>query len=126
MFAIKTSRDFYGKLLEDFADFQSDQTSARCAINCAVTAYHLHEWVWGDWLKTDFQAWKALGIRDRNSFIAWMDRNMPWFTILQSITNGSKHFDRNESAKTQVVGAFDPRVFQNNAFDVRRRKVDSR
>jgi hypothetical protein len=63
MFDIKTSRDFYEKLLDDCYDFQQDESSARLAINCAITAYHMHEWVWGDWLKTDHATWKKLTTR---------------------------------------------------------------
>jgi hypothetical protein len=53
MFDIKTSRDFYEKLLDDYYDFQQDESSARLAINCAITAYHMHEWVWGDYSVDD-------------------------------------------------------------------------
>jgi len=30
---------------------------ARHALNCILTAYRLHEWVCGDWLQTDYEAW---------------------------------------------------------------------
>jgi hypothetical protein len=61
MFNITTCRDFHSKLSADFDDFAKEQDSARLALNCIITAYHLHEWVWGDWLKTDYAAWKELG-----------------------------------------------------------------
>jgi hypothetical protein len=53
MFDIITHRDSHAKLKADFDDFANEEDSARLALNCAITAYHLHEWVWGDWLKTD-------------------------------------------------------------------------
>jgi hypothetical protein len=51
MFDILNSREFYNKIIEDFQEFDREQSSARLAINCALSAYHLTEWVWGDWLK---------------------------------------------------------------------------
>jgi hypothetical protein len=46
MFGMTTSRDFLWKLEADFDDFMKEPRSARLAVNCALTAYHLHDWVW--------------------------------------------------------------------------------
>jgi len=124
VFDIKNSRDFLGKLLDDFADFQRDQSSARVAINCAITAYHMHEWVWGDWLKTDYPTWARLGIRDKDSFLGWIDAHEPFFRIMQDITNGSKHFDHKVSQQTQVSGGFDSGAFDHAAFDTTRLEIE--
>jgi hypothetical protein len=105
MFSIDTSRDFLAKLEADFADYEREPGSGRLALNCAMTAYHMHEWVWGDWLKTDHAAWKALGIRDVETFLAWIDRACPWFPVIQGLTNGAKHFIRNQSFQALRVGA---------------------
>ncbi len=51
MFDIVNSRDFYNKLVEDHQAFDRQKLSAGAAINCALSAYHLAEWVCGDWLK---------------------------------------------------------------------------
>ncbi|MBW9089834.1 hypothetical protein JNB91_18635 [Rhizobium wenxiniae] len=53
MFDILSARDFYSMLVDDFDDFAVEPHSARRAMHCAITAYHLHEWVWGDWLSKD-------------------------------------------------------------------------
>lgn len=106
MFDITTCRDFHKKLRADFDDFAKEQASARLALNCIVTAYHLHEWVWGDWLKTDHAAWKELGIRDKESFVAWIERECPAFRIVQDLANGAKHFVREQSVGTSHVGGF--------------------
>ena len=82
MFDIITSRDFLAKLEADFADFEKEPGSARLALNCAITGYHLHEWVWGDWLKTDYAVWKALKICDFESFLAWIDTACPRFPVI--------------------------------------------
>ena len=82
MFSIDTSRDFLAKLEADFTDYAKEPGSGRLALTCAMTAYHLHEWVWGDWLKTDYAVWKTLGIRDLETFLAWIDRTCPWFQVI--------------------------------------------
>ncbi len=50
MFDILNASDFYAMLVEDFDEYMDKPHSARLAIHCAITATHLHEWVWHDWL----------------------------------------------------------------------------
>jgi hypothetical protein len=77
-----------------------------------MTAYHLHEWVWGDWLKTDHETWKKIGgIRDDRSFKARLGELWPAMTVIEELTNGTKHFrqhDRleNPSAETERVAGY--------------------
>jgi hypothetical protein len=71
-----------------------------------ITAYHLHEWVWGDWLKTDYAAWKQLGIKDKDSFVAWIERECPAFTTVQDLANGAKHFIRKQEVETRRVAGY--------------------
>lgn len=105
MFDIITAGDFLEKLEADFDDFMKEPHSARHALNCAITAYHLHEWVWGDWLKTDYATWRTLGIRDKDSFLAWIDKACVWFKTIQDLANGAKHFGSFENFKAERVGA---------------------
>ena len=51
MFDINNARDFYQK--EDFDDYMQRPDSARHAMNCAITAHHMADWVWGDFVKGD-------------------------------------------------------------------------
>jgi hypothetical protein len=106
MFDLVTSHDFYAMLVQDFDDFMDEQSSARRALHCAVTAYHLHEWVWGDWLAKDYDTWKALGIRDKDSFLAWIDDTCPWFPIIQRLANGTKHFIRDQDFGAKKIGGY--------------------
>lgn len=106
MFNITTYRDFHGKLQADFEDFAKEQDSARLALNCIITAYHLHEWVWGDWLKSNYAAWQELGIRDKVSFVAWIERECPAFRTVQDLANGAKHFIREQSVEARHVGGY--------------------
>jgi hypothetical protein len=102
LFDIITSRDFLEKLEADFEDFRKEPHSARLALNCVITAFHLYEWAWGDWLKTDYATWKILGIRDDKSFLAWIDNACVWFRAIQDLTNGTKHF-ATPSFRTEFV-----------------------
>jgi hypothetical protein len=51
-FGIRTPTDLLNKLIEEQRDFEKSHClSARHATNAAMTAYHLHEWVWGAFVK---------------------------------------------------------------------------
>jgi hypothetical protein len=106
MFDIITARDFLSKLEAEYADFKAQPASARHALNCTITAYHLHEWVWGDWLKGDYATWRRLSVRDIKSFEEWLDRECPGFALARNLANGAKHFNRTVSSETQRVASF--------------------
>jgi hypothetical protein len=59
----------------------------------------------GDWLKTDYATWSTLGIRDKDSFLAWIDKACVWFRTIQHFANGAKHFGSSEDFKAERVGA---------------------
>ena len=92
MFDITTCNDLYAMLVEDFDEYMTETHSARRALHCAITAYHLREWVWNDWLMHDLAAQSAIGIRDEKSFNGWVNRSSVWFQILRDLANGAKHF----------------------------------
>jgi hypothetical protein len=100
MFGINSSIAFYCKMLEDYDDFVEQSGSPRHAINCMLSAYHMAEWIWGDWLQTDYATWAVLKIKDKESFLRWVDSAQPWFNITQAVANGSKHF-ASKLAKTK-------------------------
>jgi len=106
MFDIINSQDFYQKLLEDFDDYMQQQDSARRAMNCAITAHHLADWVWGDFVKGDTALKSKLGIKDKSDFMGWIDSQTVWYGLVQSISNGSKHFIRENAKGTQKVAGF--------------------
>jgi hypothetical protein len=111
------------KLEADFEDFEKAPHSARIALSCALSAYHLHEWVWGDWLKSNSALQRALGIESRASkdrrlgFLKFIEGACPWFLTIQEIATGAKHFCR-PSFETLQVGAV-PFIFDipNAGFD---------
>jgi len=107
MFDFRDSRDFYLKLLADFDDFMENQDSARHAMNCAITAHHMHDWVWNDFLKGDETTRKRMGIsKDKTDFVRWIDANSIWFGMVQEISNGTKHFGRQPSFETRRVSGY--------------------
>ncbi len=116
MFDIQNSRDFYQKLLEDFDDFMEHQDSARHAMNCAITAHHLADWIWGDFVKGDFALKAKLGIKDNDDFMHWIDSQTVWYGLVQSISNGSKHFIRKAAERTQKIEGFGMGGFGQGPF----------
>ncbi|MGM4896874.1 hypothetical protein [Tardiphaga sp. 839_C3_N1_4] len=93
MFDIRNSVDYYGKMIEDYDDFAEQSRSTRHAINSATSLYHLHEWIWGDWLKDDEVTREKMGsVRRLGEFKVWLDQSEGWFPVVQGLTNGSKHF----------------------------------
>jgi hypothetical protein len=92
MFDITTSRDFLAKLEADFADFEKQPGSSRLALNCAISAYHLHDWVWNHWLNKDANTRRVLGIgTKRADFLSWIDRSCVWFVWIQELATAAKH-----------------------------------
>jgi hypothetical protein len=105
MFDIRTSRDFYAMLVEDFDDYVAEPHSTRRALHCAITAYHLHEWVWGDWLKKDLAIQKELGINSKKAFEDWVGGACAWFPDIRDLVNGTKHFSSGQGFETMRVAA---------------------
>ncbi|MGB9367519.1 MAG: hypothetical protein WCE79_16040 [Xanthobacteraceae bacterium] len=107
MFDITNSVDFYAKLLAEFDDFMDDQASARHAMNCAITAHHMYDWIWVDFLKDDDALRRKLGIGGKKSdFAAWAAARLPWFAVVQGISNGSKHFIRQYDQSIEQVAGY--------------------
>jgi hypothetical protein len=92
MFDIATAADFYAMLVEDFDDFMAEPHSARRALHCATTAYHLWEWVWGDLISPNAELRQKFGVQNPSEFQNWIFNRSVWFRCLQPIVNGTKHF----------------------------------
>lgn len=105
MFDVVTARDFYAMLVQDFDDFIDKPHSARRAMHCAISAYHLHEWVWADWLKADRQVRDLLNVQSKGEFVEWIGRANWHFPTVREIATGSKHFHRSSSLDAVRVQA---------------------
>lgn len=107
MFDINNSVEFYAKLLAEFDDFMADQASSRHAMNTAITAHHLYDWVWAEFLEGDPVLRSKLGVgRQKKDFARWIDSQSPWFQVMQQISNGTKHFVRQYAEGFENVGGY--------------------
>lgn len=52
-FGIINSEQFFEKLLDDYKDFDQCHVSARYAMNCTLTAWHLSDWIYEEYYKKD-------------------------------------------------------------------------
>jgi len=86
-FGIKSTSDFFRKLLEDYNEFCKDKTSSRKALNCAMTAWHLTEWTYNEFFQQFSSQFSTLGLYQQDIKI-----KCPSLQILQDITYGTKHY----------------------------------
>lgn len=105
IFGMNNSRDFLSKLEGDFSDWEKEPGSSRLALNCVLTAYHMHDWVWNDWVKEDASLLSKLGVHDKSSFQKWLLSNCIWFHWVEELANGTKHFGRPQSFESLKVSA---------------------
>ncbi|GAB5403100.1 MAG: hypothetical protein Aurels2KO_13310 [Aureliella sp.] len=108
-FQITTAHEFLAKLHSEHADVESDLTSARHAINAAMTAYHLIEWVWGINVKRDATIKSTLSVDSKNDFRDYCLRACPELETMQCICEGSKHLGtsgKNVESSDLKGGAF--------------------
>jgi hypothetical protein len=87
MFDIADSAQFYRMVVADYDEFIAEQHSARRALHCAISAYHLHEWVWADWLKNDKTMQNHFKVHTRNEFLAWVMKHCIWFVCAPGVRN---------------------------------------
>lgn len=94
-FDIRNSSDFFKKLLEDYNEFKKDDTSSRVALNCAMTGWHLIDWVYFEFMTTKYSS--------LIEFQKELKCQCPGLQILQDITHSTKHHTltrHNPSIKT--------------------------
>jgi len=46
LFEITTAQAFFEKAIGDYNYFYDNITNSSAAMNCILSLYHLHEWVW--------------------------------------------------------------------------------
>ena len=88
-FGIKNSSDLLTKLIDEYIEFEDNILSSRLAINLAMTAWHLAEWVYHEFYS----------IRDEEEYLKDLKKQCPSLKIMHDITNGSKHFKLREGTK---------------------------
>ena len=86
-FDIKTSKDFFNKLLADYDEFCSDTTSSRVALNCAMTAWHLTEWTYNEFNQSLCNHFATLTLYQQD-----LKRQCSSLQIMHDLANGTKHY----------------------------------
>src|SRR5579862_2437461 len=108
VFDINNSRDFLSKLEMDYADFKVQPDSARHALNCIITAYHLKDWVWRDLFEGEGnEARRCINnFANKLSFEGWLESSWHRFKITQSLANGAKHMNRMMQAGSDRIDGY--------------------
>ena len=92
VFAITNAREFREKVEQDLDELAKDIANSNRAMNAAVFAYHLHEWLWSHVLKPRKPVTlENSSIASKEDFKSWLELNCPHFNLLQNLVNGSKH-----------------------------------
>jgi hypothetical protein len=108
-FELKDHHDYLAKLNAEHADLQQEPLSSRHAINFAMTAYHMCEWIWEhETLVNSNPAYTSA-----KSFYDAVNRACPIIPIMRDLTNGSKHTKITRGPAPIVDGA----VLQEGTFD---------
>jgi hypothetical protein len=97
-FGIATAHDLYCKLKREYAQFHdpSGIADSDLAWNCALTAWHLRDWLWWQRLSVcPGEDVKLFGLSfgtDRDYYNTELNRRCPKYKLLRDLCNGSKHF----------------------------------
>lgn len=93
-FDLESSANFFAKLKTERALLGDNPTSSRHAVNTAMTAWHLWEWVWGGAVKKNWAVRRRLGVGalNRAAFRGWVLEQCPEMETMQCISEGTKHF----------------------------------
>jgi len=122
-FDLATGHDLYCKLKRDFRRYQDNPTDSDLAWNCAVTAWHVREWVWKQRLLhhpgDDLMLFGA-SFANNEEYNAELNRRCPRYKLLKELCNGSKHFRLNALGRvrstTTKPGALYGAILYNEAL----------
>lgn len=88
-FEINNSLQFYKKLEEDYSDYIKNNLSSRLAINCALTSWHLSDWIYNEYkFDKEFQ--------NIFEFQKSLKEICGELQVMHDISNGTKHFFLNK------------------------------
>lgn len=107
-FGLHEAAQMVHKLFREYQRYTDDRRDA--AINGAITAWHLCEWVWVGITELDRRSVEiagVLGVSGRpmtsNDVVLWALRECPSLEICQSICNGTKHVISDRSIATSMT-----------------------
>jgi hypothetical protein len=118
-FEITSARQFLAKLHEEQSDFAASHfQSSRHALNAVITAYHLHEWVWGA-LRARPDHQQIWPYKSHKQFLnKFLVPRCPQLASALSVADGTKHFQLGKIPAGKHRGVFQSGVFQPSVFDV--------
>jgi hypothetical protein len=117
-FELRDHHDYFAKLKVEYGDLRKDPLSSRHAMNFAVNAYHMCEWVW------EYEPIVKARYGKPKDFYDALNRVCPEIPVMRDLTNGSKHTKITRGPAPVVAGTelhdgvFDPNVFDSAVFEV--------
>lgn len=125
IFEIKNSKEFYEKLCAEFDDFDREHLNPRYAINAALTSWHLTDWTYQEFFKSDsrFQDSKenAKNISGLVKYQEYIKTQCSELEFMRQISNGSKHCKVNQDSRTEISqGDYSPYDYDRHDYDVPR------
>jgi hypothetical protein len=135
MISITTYKEYKRSIVDrDFQDFMKSKGDLRKAWHCAISLFHLHDWVYvarQSSIKSSYKFQDHNGIirpvSSAREFANSLAQKYPEFQLIRGIANAAKHLELNDgppgptmprhAASTSVAGrVFDPNVFDPNIF----------
>jgi hypothetical protein len=135
---IDDCKKYWNEIVEkDYEDFVSDQGDVRAAFHCAISLFHMTDWLYKEkglpyWqshgLKFTDRTGASVNVHDDKSFANAIATTDPNFELIRGIANSAKHFDLKQrgnhpsapiaSANTYSRQAgFDASAFDATSFD---------
>ncbi len=101
IFGLATSKEYFEKVvLPNLQEFYKSPLDVRKALNACISLYHLADW-----------HWTTLPREEKNN----KKNNIPYNEPLESIANGSKHFNTQKTYQSgEVDGSFTERSLTLN------------
>lgn len=124
-FEIENSKGFYEKLKAEYEDFDKEHLNPRHAINAAITSWHLTDWTYQEFFKTDsrFQDSREekRNISGLSKYQEFLKESCSELELMRQITNGSKHCKVNRDNRTEISeGHYSSYEYDRNYYDVPR------
>lgn len=113
-FEIKNSKDLFNKLMEEYSDFDTQYLNPRFAVNCAITTWHLTDWIYHEFYKDDDRFQDSIKEDKRGcikvisgllKYQQYVLKLCPELGYMRLITNGIKHCvlnDKNLKGRTAL------------------------
>jgi hypothetical protein len=103
---INSARDLLEKAKRDLGRFRAsheadDGEQVDHAINCAITLWHIHDWLWREYESR----WKAQGVEHKGMLQDWLHEKdgRGRLMLCERLANGSKHFALDKPANIDLT-----------------------